>query len=142
MTDDRVEIIDRSVEKTHLWLNELAQELGTNDKRYAYRALRAVMHAIRDRLTVDEAAQLAAQLPELIRGIYYEGWDPSRTPAHYHDSKPFLDRIAAEASLAGDSEASYAAQAVMNVMRHHVSSGELEQVLGMLPPKVRAVIRA
>ena len=142
MTHDRVEIIDRSVEKTHVWLNELAQELGTDDKRYAYRALRAVMHAIRDRLTVDETAQLAAQLPELIRGIYYEGWDPSRTPASYHDSKPFLDRIAAEASLAGDSEASYAAQAVMDVMRHHVSSGELEQVLGMLPPKVRAVIRA
>jgi uncharacterized protein (DUF2267 family) len=100
------------------------------------------MHAIRDRLTVDETAQLAAQLPELIRGIYYEGWDPSRTPASYHDSKSFLDRIAAEASLAGASEASYAAQAVMDVMRHHVSSGELEQVLGMLPPKVRAVVRA
>ena len=142
MTDDRVEIIDRSVEKTHLWLNELAQELGTDDKRYAYRALRAVMHAIRDRLTVDETAQLAAQLPELIRGIYYEGWDPSRTPARYHDSKPFLDRIATEASLAGDSEASYAAQAVMHVMRHHVSAGELEQVIGMLPPKVRAVVNA
>jgi len=69
----------------------LRRSSGTQDKRYAYRALRAVMHAIRDRLTVDETAQLAAQLPELIRGIYYEGWDPSRTPASYHDSKSFLD---------------------------------------------------
>ena len=142
MTHDRVEIIDRSVEKTHLWLNELAHALGTEDKRYAYRALRAVLHALRDRLTVDEAAQLAAQLPELIRGIYYEGWDPSRTPETYHDSKPFLDRIAAEAVLAGASEASFAADAVMDLLRHHVSAGELDQVLGMLPPKVRAVVHA
>ena len=141
MPADRVEIIDRSVEKTHVWLNELAANLGSEDHRYAYRVLRAVLHAVRDRLTVDEAAQLAAQLPELIRGIYYEGWDPSRTPAHYHASKPFLDRIASEALLAGDSEASYAAEAVMDVLRHHISAGEFEQVLGMLPPRVRAVVR-
>jgi uncharacterized protein (DUF2267 family) len=141
MATDRVGIIDHSVEKAHVWLNELGAELGSEDHRYAYRVLRAVLHAVRDRLTVDEAAQLAAQLPELIRGIYYEGWDPSRTPARYHGSKPFLDRIAAEARLAGDSEASYAAEAVMDVIRHHVSAGELEQVLGMLPPGVRAVVR-
>jgi uncharacterized protein (DUF2267 family) len=140
MTTNRVDIIDRSVEKTHIWLNELAAELGTEDRKYAYRILRAVLHAVRDRLTVDETAQLAAQLPELIRGIYYEGWDPSRVPATYHDNKPFLDRIAAEASLAGESEASYAAAAVIDVIRHHVSAGELEHVLHMLPAQVRAIV--
>jgi len=137
----RANIIDHSVETTHIWLNELAAGLGSEDPQYAYRVLRAVLHALRDRLTVNEAAQLAAQLPELIRGIYYEGWDPSRTPARYHDSKPFLDRIASEALLAGDSEASYAAEAVMDVVRRHISTGEFEQVLHMLPPQVRAVVR-
>jgi uncharacterized protein (DUF2267 family) len=141
MPADRVEIIDRSVEKTHAWLNELAAELGSEDHRYAYRVLRAVLHALRDRLTVDEAAQLAAQLPELIRGIYYEGWDPSRTPVRYHASRPFLDRIAGEALLGGGSEASFAAEAVLDVLRHHISAGEFEQVLVMLPPGVRAVVR-
>jgi len=141
MPTERVDIIDRSVEKAHVWLNEVAAELGTDDHRYAYRVLRAVLHAVRDRLTVDETAQLAAQLPELIRGIYYEGWDPSQTPASYHDSRPFLDRIAQEALLAGESEASYAAEAVMDVVRHHISTGEFEQVLHMLPAPVRAVLR-
>ena len=75
-----VELIDRSVEKTNVWLKELAEELGTDDRKFAYRVLRAYLHAVRDRLMVDEAAQLAAQLPELVRGIYYEGWVPSRTP--------------------------------------------------------------
>ena len=140
MTTRRVDILDRSVEKTHIWLNELAAELGTDDRKYACRVLRAVLHAVRDRLTVDETAHLAAQLPELIRGIYYEGWKPSAVPETYHLSKPFLDRIAAEASLAGESEASYAAAAVIDVVRHHVSAGELDQVLDMLPAPVRAVV--
>ena len=141
MPTDRASIIDRSVEKAHVCLNEVAAELGTDDHQYAYRVLRAVLHAVRDRLTVDEAAQLAAQLPELIRGIYYEGWDPSRTPARYHASKPFLDRIAAEAVLAGEAQASFAAEAVMDVVRHHVSAGEFEQVVHALPRPVRAVVR-
>jgi uncharacterized protein (DUF2267 family) len=141
MPSDRASIVDHSVEQAHIWLNELAAELGSGDHQYAYRVLRAVLHAVRDRLMVDEAAQLAAQLPELIRGIYYQGWDPSRTPARYHDSKPFLDRIASEALLAGDSEASYAAEAVIDVVRKHISAGEVEHVLHMLPPHVRAVVR-
>jgi uncharacterized protein (DUF2267 family) len=70
-------IIERSVEKAHVWLDEVAGQLGTDDHRQAYRVLRAYLHALRDRPTVDEAAQLAAQLPALIRGIYYEGWTPS-----------------------------------------------------------------
>jgi uncharacterized protein (DUF2267 family) len=57
--------------------------------------LRTYLHALRDRLTVDEAAELAAQLPELIRGIYYEGWDPSKTPVRYEDLADFLDRVSA-----------------------------------------------
>ncbi|MGZ4255190.1 MAG: DUF2267 domain-containing protein [Solirubrobacteraceae bacterium] len=51
------------MEKAHVWLPEVAAELGTDDHHYVYRVLRAVLHAVRDRLTVDEAAQLAAQLP-------------------------------------------------------------------------------
>lgn len=62
-------IIDRSVEKAHVWLGEVAEELGTVDRQQAYRVLRAYLQALRDRLPVDEVAQLAAQLPELIRGM-------------------------------------------------------------------------
>jgi uncharacterized protein (DUF2267 family) len=41
--------------------------------------LRATLHALRDRLIIDEVAQLSAQLPMLIRGLYYKGWDPTKT---------------------------------------------------------------
>jgi uncharacterized protein (DUF2267 family) len=134
------DIIARSVEKTHVWLNELAEELGTKDRQEAYRVLRAFLHALRDRLTIDEAAQLAAQLPDLIRGIYYEGWDPSATPRRYHDVDTFLGLIADEALLDGETRASYAAVAAGRVLRRHVSEGELRDVLAVLPEELRAVV--
>jgi len=102
MTTTRVDIIDRSVEKAHIWINDVAAELSTEDSHHAYRVLRAFLHALRDQLTVDEAAKLAAQLPIFVRGVFYEGWDPSRTPEHARDIDSFLTRIAGEAQLTGE----------------------------------------
>lgn len=133
-------IIERSVEKAHVWINDLAEQLGTDDHRLAYRVLRAYLHALRDRLTVDEAAQLAAQLPELIRGIYYEGWNPSSTPVRYRDFVDFLDRIAADAALDGETAASYAVSAAAGVLRRHVSAGEIEDVRAILPEDLRPIL--
>lgn len=134
-----VDVIDRSVEKTNIWLRDMAAELDS-DRPEAYRSLRAVLHTLRDRLTVDEAAQLAAQLPLLVRGIYYDGWDPSGTPARYSHAQEFLDRVAHEAKLAGDTEASYAVAAAARVLRTHVSEGELEDVMAVLPHEVRRLM--
>jgi uncharacterized protein (DUF2267 family) len=142
MTEAEPSIIDRSVEKAHIWLNEIAAELGSEDRQYAYRALRAVLHTLRDRLTVDVAAKLAAQLPTLIRGIYYEDWDPSRTPLAIHDVGAFLDHVAREGRMAGETDASLAVTAVARVLRAHVSPGEIDDVLAVLPDKLRPLIEA
>ena len=142
MTQAEPSIIEHSAEKTHIWLKEIAAEIGDEDRQYAYRALRAVLHTLRDRLTVDVAAKLAAQLPTLIRGIYYEDWDPSRTPLPIHDVKAFLDHVASEGRLAGETEAAVAVTAVARVLRGHVSPGEIDDVLAVLPDKFRALIEA
>jgi uncharacterized protein (DUF2267 family) len=142
MTTTHVDIIDRSVEKTHIWLNDLAGELATEDGHHAYRVLRAFLHALRDHLPVNEAAQLAAQLPIFVRGVFYEGWDPSRTPEHSRDLDSFLARIASEARLAGETEASFAAVAASRVLRRHISAGEADSVLHVLPGHLRELLGA
>ena len=135
-----IAIIERSVEKAHVWLGEMAGELGIDDRQEAYRVLRAYLHALRDRLLVDEAAQLAAQLPELIRGIYYEGWDPSKTPVRYRGLADFLDRVAGDANLDGETEASYAVSSAAKVLRRHVSAGELDDVRAILPDDLKVIL--
>ena len=142
MTTMHLDVIDRSVEKTHIWLNDLAEELASEDGHHAYRVLRAFLHALRDHLSVNEAAALAAQLPIFVRGVFYEGWDPSRTPDHARDVDSFLQRIASDAGLAGETEASFAVTAASRVLRRHVSEGEADSVLHALPHHLRELLRA
>jgi len=140
MATTRVDIIDRSVEKAHVWINDLADEMGTKDHHQAYRVLRAFLHGLRDHLSVDEGAQLAAQLPIFVRGVFYEGWEPSRVPRHARDVEGFLTRIADEAGLAGQTEASFAASAASRVLRRHVSAGEAISVVRALPEHLRDLL--
>jgi uncharacterized protein (DUF2267 family) len=135
-----ISLIDRSVEKTNMWLNELSEELGDEDRRFAFRVLRAYLHAVRDRLSVEEAAQLAAQLPVLIRGVYYEEWVPSRTPITYRSVDDFLQRVVKDAGLPGETEASYVCAAAARVLRRHVSAGEIEDVAAVFPEELRTVL--
>jgi uncharacterized protein (DUF2267 family) len=139
MASTHVDAIDRSVQKTNQWLNELAAALGT-DERTAWRVLRAYLQVLRDRLTIDEAAHLAAQLPHLLRGVFYEGFDPGHQPEKIRDRDAFLARLADRAQLADAGEAAAAAAAVTGVLRRRITPGELEDVLSQLPTEIREVL--
>lgn len=139
-TTTHVPTLEHAIHQTNVWLGEVAAALDGADRQYAYRTLRATVHALRDRLTVDEAAQLAAQLPDLLRGIYYEGWDPSATPVRERTREQFLDHVAREGALAGRTEASVAVGAAMAVLTRHVSAGELDDVRATLPQEIRALL--
>jgi len=131
--------IQRTVQTSRQWLHDLAAELGT-DERTAWRVLRAYLQLVRERLTIDEAAQLAAQLPHLLRGVFYEGFDPSHQPERIRDRDVFLARLADSAQLADPSEAASAAAAATRVLSRHVTPGELDDVLAQLPAEIRAVL--
>lgn len=141
MSTTDVTLIEESAQKTHIWLNELADELGRHgDERYALRVLRGFLHTLRDRLPVPETAHLAAQLPELVRGIYYEGWRPTDSPQRYHDMDTFLDRMAEAAMLAGETEAAYAVESAARILRKHVGDTELRKVSLVLPHEIARLI--
>jgi uncharacterized protein (DUF2267 family) len=136
MPTAHIDVFETTVQKTHEWLNELGGVLGTADKRLSYRALRSTLHALRDRLTIEEVAQLGAQLPMLVRGLYYEGWDPTGKPLRVRHKDEFLAPIAD--ALANDVvDAEEAARAVFEVLANRISLGEMEDVKHVLPGSVR-----
>ncbi len=134
-----LKIIDESAEAANVWFNEVNERTGWEHKHRAYRLLRQVLHVVRDHLNPDEAAQLGAQLPTLIRGIYYEGWDPSRTPVRERSREGFIARVqeAFETDPLGD--APQAIAAVMAVLDAHVSEGEMDDVKTAFSQEIRAL---
>lgn len=140
MSQTGLAAFDSTLHTTHAWLNELMVELGWEDRHRAYQALRAVLHAVRDRLTVAEVADLGAQLPMLVRGFYYEGWDPGRTPTKGRSREAFLAPISDTFRNHPEVSPEGVVWAVFKVLESHVSSGEIEDVKHLLPGKVRTLL--
>jgi uncharacterized protein (DUF2267 family) len=129
--------IDSSIQTTNIWLKDVMERLGWNDRHRAYHALREVLHALRDRLPVNEAAALGAQLPMLIRGFYYEGWHPANKPLKERKKEEFLMHIytAFRDDLEVDCE--QVVRAVFQVLSKHVTVGEIDGVKQALPHEIR-----
>jgi uncharacterized protein (DUF2267 family) len=131
---------ESTLQTTNVWLNDILERLGWGkDHHRAYHALRAVLHALRDRLPVDQAAALAAQLPMLIRGFYYEGWHPHGKPVKERHQEDFLAHVAAAFRDDPDVDPGRVVQAVFRVLSKHVTSGEIESVKRSLPTEIRSL---
>jgi uncharacterized protein (DUF2267 family) len=138
MQTTHVDALDRSVQKTNEWLAAVERELGDGDRRTAYQALRAVLHALRERLPPAEVLQLGAQMPALVRGFYLEGWRLEAAPARVRTKEEFLGAVVAEAGrVVFEPEA--AARAVFATLAEKVTPGEIADVKNALPPAIRAL---
>lgn len=131
--------LNRTIHATNVWLSEIADEIGPEDAQIAYHALRGTLFATRDRLPVEEAMDLATQLPALIRGVYFEGYKTTGKPQSYRDRETFLERVRDELAVTNGADLEVAARAVFTVMNNHISPGEIEDVRQMLPDAIRAL---
>ena len=136
-------VFDKSIETTNAWLQDIMGELGP-DRQRAYHALRSVLHALRDRLTVNEAADLGAQLPVFVRGVYYEGWTPAKAPAKQRSRDEFVGAVQERIAGAGvpPINADAATRAVFAVLTKHCDPGEIADVGAQLPDDLRDMLMA
>ena len=139
MTSSKVHVFDKTLQKTEAWLADLAEELGWEDQRKVYRALRVILHTLRDRLPLNEGAQFGAQLPMLIRGLYYESWSPSRTPDKWLKKEQFVEIIEMAFRDDPDVRAERVLRAVFRTIEKHISAGESRDVAAVLPEKLRRI---
>jgi uncharacterized protein (DUF2267 family) len=123
-----------------LWVKEMMAELRTSDPHKALHALRAGLHALRDRLGVDEAAHISAQLPLLVRGIFFEGWDPSGKPLRLRHREEFLALVREKYRPREDLPADDLIRALFRLLARHVTSGELNDIIFSFPHEVAALI--
>lgn len=138
MSKSKVSTFDHALQVANTWVNDVAAEFDTEDCQFAYRVLRAWLHTLRDRLTVETAAHFAAQLPELLRGVYYEGWNPSAVPEKY-DGKTYAARFAREATISVHDVPGTAAATTAAVLRH-LPVPQVTKALDQLPKDIRTLL--
>jgi uncharacterized protein (DUF2267 family) len=138
MSSTGLDVFDKTLQTTHIWLDELMQVIGP-DRHVAWHVLGAVLRAIRDRVPLGLAAHLGSQLPLLVRGVYYDQWHAPARP----DEKPprsldeFLAPIADELANTRPVNVRDATRAVFQILSRHVNLGQVEKVRDAMPEEVR-----
>jgi uncharacterized protein (DUF2267 family) len=129
--------LEKYCNETKSWLSDIAGKMrvpGRND--WAFNTLRAVLHTIRDRTTIQEVFHLSAQLPVLIRGIYFEGYKPTGKPLKMN-SQDFMKQIKKKMGPSVDVPAAEAFRAVIDVLYERVSPGEMNDIKGSMPKDIQ-----
>ena len=134
-----IAIISRSSEQALEWIHELQKEMQFPHEQSAYAALRAVLHTLRDSLTVKEAAELADQMPTLVRGIFFEGWSPAQSPERLHNADEFAAKVMHTLGKHPEIHAANATRAVFALLDRHISAGEIDDVIGIMPKNLRSL---
>lgn len=137
-----LEAFDKTTQQTHIWINDVAKELGWDDKHKTFIGLRVTLQALRDRLTLGEAANLGAQLPILLAGFYYEGWKPESTPHKSRSKEEFLNELRSRLHnyLRNDDtdiDVERLVRAVFYVISTKIATGEVKDVTSILPSELK-----
>lgn len=128
--------IAHGVQQIQEWLKELRDNADLTDEAEALSVLRNVLHQLRDRLTPEEAIELGAQLPVIVRGVYYDGWRPSRTPEKVRSKQAFLDEVTMK-MLPRRLAPEPIVKDVFALIAHHCDPGEVGDVIGQLPAELK-----
>ena len=140
MGETGLQVIDRSVHELNEWLKEINAEMG-GDRQYAYHVLRGVMFGLRDRLPTDEAIHLSAQLPLIVRGIYWESYHAGDKPETARTRNQFLDQVSQHFKTAEPVDTERAVRTVFAILEGHIDGNEVEKVRHLLPVEVQELTR-
>lgn len=138
MSANGLEVFDKTVQITNIWLNEIMDDLGP-DRQLAWHALGVVLRALRDRLPAELGANLGAELPLLIRGAYYDQYQPSNLPNRNRSVEEFFNTIAEGLESGRPVNANHAARTVFKAVAHHIDLGQSAKVRDSLPKDFKAL---
>ncbi|MFP4105524.1 MAG: DUF2267 domain-containing protein [Phycisphaerae bacterium] len=140
MTQQNVaELFQSTLQKTQDWLNEFIEQTGQQDEQKAWQMMRGSMHVLRDRLTVQQAAHLGAQLPMLVRGMYYEGYRPSDQPTKISSRDELIQAVAEALSDHPEVNPKQALEGTVQVLNSRISPGELEDIRKVFPQELQGL---
>jgi uncharacterized protein (DUF2267 family) len=140
MSKTQPDTFDTTVQKTNTLLKAIEERFGWSDRDHAYAALRAVLQTLRDRLTQEHVAGLGAQLPMLVRGIYYEGWKPSDAPIKMNREE-FVGEVNRLLGPLSHSESTEEIiKGVVAIIQDYTDPNEMRKIKNTLPADIKDML--
>jgi len=136
MSANGLPVFDRTLQTTHIWLDQITDRIG-HDRQASWKVLSVVLHKLRDLLRVEDAAHLGAQLPLLIRGVYYDQYKPAIQPSRCRTREEFVGEVEDWLADARPSNAENAIAAVFDVLSRNIDPGEIEKIKRLIPEPIR-----
>lgn len=136
MSATGLEVFDKTLQTTNIWLGEIEGDLGP-DRQVAWKVLSTVLHKLRDRLPVDQSAHLGSQLPLLVRGVYYDQYQPARQPSDCNTVEEFVAEVAEWLSDIRPVDPKAATASVFALLSRQITHGQIAKVQNALPQSLR-----
>ncbi len=140
VSEQGLETIEITTQKTHEWIARLAESMRM-EKRDAWKSLRSVLRTLRDRLPIDLGVHFEAQLPMLVRGLYYEGWEPSKVPIKM-SREEFLAAVQSRIIANRVIDRVETVQNVLAVVANHIGNGEMQKIMDAFPRDMQSFFPA
>lgn len=134
-----IPILEKNIHQTMSWLYAIEEECNweeDNQKR-AFATLRVVLHELRDLLPLENAIHLSAQLPLVIRGLFFENWNTHSHSSRKRKKDDFLASISAGLSSYPDTDVEETVRGALKVLCDRISVGELEKIIKVLPGEIK-----
>ena len=135
--------LDRAIQNTILWLNDIQAELKWDSQDNVYRATKAVLQTIRDRLPVEEVVHLTANLPLVMKGMLMDGYDLTEKPARIWTQDLFFELIEEYYNpfKRNAIHPEDAVRAVVRVLNRRMGGGEMCKVAATMPLEIKELFR-
>ena len=130
------------------FINDLARDLGHPEElgRTGI-VLRAVLHTLRDRITISESFNLLSQLPLFLKGLYVDNWKFSEKPLDIRTREEFIDEVERYQQEFGERQFSWnksteeIIQTVLTSLGKYISEGEYADIVAQMPGNLKEMFR-
>lgn len=139
---------EKYVHDVNEYINQLALDLGHPEEQQRVLIIwRAVMHTIRDRITISESFDLMAGLPLILRGIYTTGWKYTKTPPYDYDTiEEMKDQVKSLQNKYGEQEFSWSKSTediisiVLDSLERYFTQGQMKHIRSQLPKDIKTLV--
>ncbi|MCF8304270.1 MAG: DUF2267 domain-containing protein [Bacteroidales bacterium] len=138
---------DKYAHEGNAFVKRLAEDLGHPEEISRVGIiLRAVLHAVRDKLTISESLDMIAQLPMFLKAVYVDNWSYMEKPLRYSSAEEFTEEVKKRQKQLGETQFDWdkptveIVKIVINHIGQYITQGELDDIVAQMPKDLKNVV--